>query len=156
MKILTLNFLTCAVKACRSSSASFPLHPKNAELVRDSIELKPKFLVNILPRIDWNALVVTSSEVRHLSPALLLMVSLPHPLSLLTIYFLVGQLGFPALQATPPSPEMLEADEKMLKELHGLLLETQIMEGKLVCGNCGHEYAVKEGIANFLLPNHLV
>lgn len=30
------------------------------------------------------------------------------------------------------------------------------MEGKLVCGACGHEYAVKEGIANFLLPNHLV
>lgn len=29
-------------------------------------------------------------------------------------------------------------------------------EGKLVCANCGHEYAVKEGIANFLLPSHLV
>lgn len=44
----------------------------------------------------------------------------------------------------------------MLKDLHHLLLETQIAEGKLVCGNCGHEYAVKEGIANFLLPSHLV
>jgi multifunctional methyltransferase subunit TRM112 len=52
--------------------------------------------------------------------------------------------------------ETLEADEDMLKDLHGLLLETQFMEGKLVCGNCGHEYAVKEGIANFLLPDHLV
>jgi multifunctional methyltransferase subunit TRM112 len=29
-------------------------------------------------------------------------------------------------------------------------------EGMLVCANCGHEYAVKEGIANFLLPSHLV
>lgn len=29
------------------------------------------------------------------------------------------------------------------------------MEGKLVCGNCGHEYKIKEGIANFLLPSHL-
>lgn len=29
------------------------------------------------------------------------------------------------------------------------------MEGKLVCGSCGHEYNIKEGIANFLLPNHL-
>ena len=28
-------------------------------------------------------------------------------------------------------------------------------EGKLVCGNCGHEYKIKEGIANFLLPSHL-
>lgn len=64
MKVLTLNFLTCAVKACKSSSTSFPLHPKEAELVQDSIELNPKLLINILPRIDWNALIVTSSEVR--------------------------------------------------------------------------------------------
>lgn len=44
----------------------------------------------------------------------------------------------------------------MLKELHSLLVETQMMEGRLVCGSCGHEYHVKEGIANFLLPSHLV
>lgn len=44
---------------------------------------------------------------------------------------------------------------KVLRDLHTLLLETQVMEGKLVCGNCGHEYAIKEGIANFLLPSHL-
>ena len=25
----------------------------------------------------------------------------------------------------------------------------------MVCGNCGHEYNIKEGIANFLLPSHL-
>lgn len=29
------------------------------------------------------------------------------------------------------------------------------MEGKLICGNCGHQYMIKEGIANFLLPSHL-
>lgn len=42
-----------------------------------------------------------------------------------------------------------------MRDLHTLLLETQVMEGKMVCGNCGHEYKIKEGIANFLLPNHL-
>jgi multifunctional methyltransferase subunit TRM112 len=66
------------------------------------------------------------------------------------------QLGFPSLPATPPTPESLEADPKAMQDLHTLLLETQISEGSLVCGNCGHEYKVKEGIANFLLPNHLV
>lgn len=66
------------------------------------------------------------------------------------------QLGFPALPENPPTVEELEADEKTLKDLHSLLMETQIMEGKLVCGCCGHEYAVREGIANFLLPSHLV
>ncbi|KAK3181076.1 type I protein arginine N-methyltransferase Rmt1 [Lecanicillium sp. MT-2017a] len=127
MKVLSLNFVNCAAKACKSTSSSFPLHPKDAELVQDEIELNPDMLINVLPRIDWPALRTTSSE-----------------------------LGFPALPEQPPTAEELRADETMLKELHHLLLETQISEGSLVCGNCGHAYAVKEGIANFLLPSHLV
>jgi len=127
MKILTLNFLTCAVKACKATTASFPLHPKDAELVQDTIELNPKLLINLLPRLNWPALTITATE-----------------------------LGLPSLPATVPTSEELEADEQMMRDLHTLLLETQMSEGKLVCGNCGHEYAVKEGIANFLLPHHLV
>lgn len=127
MKILSLNFLTCAVKACKTSPNSYPLHPKDAELVQDELELKPEMIISVLPRIDWEALKSTCSE-----------------------------LGFPALPEAAPTKEELENDEKFLKDLHHLLLETSISEGKLVCGNCGHEYAIKEGIANFLLPGHLV
>ncbi|PQE26072.1 hypothetical protein CJF32_00001608 [Rutstroemia sp. NJR-2017a WRK4] len=127
MKVLTLNFLTCAVKACKSTSASFPLHPKECSLVSNDIPINPTLLLNILPRIDWNALITISSE-----------------------------LGFPSLPPTAPEPETLQNDEKMMKELHTLLMETEIEEGSLVCGNCGHEYRVKEGIGNFLLPGHLV
>ncbi|KAK4164921.1 peptidyl-prolyl cis-trans isomerase B [Cladorrhinum sp. PSN259] len=127
MKVLTLNFLTCAVRSCKQSSDSFPLHPKEAELASDDVEINPQLLSNLLPRLDWNALRTTSTE-----------------------------LGFPALPEQPPTLEELESDEKTLKDLHALLMETNLMEGKLVCGHCGHEYAVKEGIANFLLPSHLV
>ncbi|KAG6038187.1 type I protein arginine N-methyltransferase Rmt1 [Claviceps citrina] len=127
MKVLSLNFLTCAAKACKSSSDSYPLHPKDAELVQDEMDLNPQMLINVLPRLDWAALRTTSSE-----------------------------LGFPALPEEPPTAEELVADEKTLRDLHHLLMETHISEGKLVCGNCGHEYWVKEGIANFLLPSHLV
>ncbi|KAI9744305.1 MAG: hypothetical protein M1818_002457 [Claussenomyces sp. TS43310] len=141
MKVLTLNFVTCAVKACKASGAAFPLHPKDAELVQADVALNPKLLVNLLPRIDWEALRTTAVE-----------------------------LGFPPLAPTAPTAAQLEApddakdDEKddggaasrMMRDLHALLMETQINEGRLVCANCGHEYAVKEGIANFLLPNHLV
>ena len=42
------------------------------------------------------------------------------------------------------------------RDLHRVLLETCVKEGKLVCGCCGHEYKVMEGVANFLLPGHLV
>jgi multifunctional methyltransferase subunit TRM112 len=66
------------------------------------------------------------------------------------------QLGFPQLPEQAPTAVELKGDDKTLRDLHHLLLETQMSEGKLVCGSCGHEYAVKEGIANFLLPSHLV
>ncbi|KAI6248628.1 Multifunctional methyltransferase subunit [Erysiphe necator] len=128
MKVLTLNFLQCAVKACKSSTTSFPLHPKDCELVKDSIKPNPKLLSNIIQRIDWKALEITATE-----------------------------LGFSiSLPESPPTATQLESDEKMQQDLHILLLETQISEGALVCGNCGHEYKIREGIANFLLPNHLV
>ena len=47
-------------------------------------------------------------------------------------------------------------DEEALKKLHTLLMDTGVIEGKLVCGNCGFEYPIKEGVGNFLLPPHLV
>lgn len=49
-----------------------------------------------------------------------------------------------------------EIPSQTAQDLHRILLETCIQEGKLVCGSCGHEYAVKEGVPNFLLPGHLV
>lgn len=64
------------------------------------------------------------------------------------------KLGFSNLPEKKPEGEALN-DEQILKDLHRLLLETHVIEGKLVCGNCGHEYMIKEGIANFLLPSHL-
>jgi hypothetical protein len=63
MKVLTLNFMTCAVKACKGTAASYPLHPKDVELVQDEIEINPDMLLNLLPRLDWAALKTTSREV---------------------------------------------------------------------------------------------
>ena len=63
MKILTANFLTCAVKACKASQESYPLHFQEAELEQSDIEYNPTFIKNILPRLDWEALKVTATEV---------------------------------------------------------------------------------------------
>lgn len=65
MKILTSNYITCAVKACKSSTLSFPLHFKDAELVQEEVDFNAEFITNILPRIEWDALVVTAAEVCH-------------------------------------------------------------------------------------------
>lgn len=155
MKILTLNFLTCARKACKPHAACFPLHPKDVELEIIDTDFNPLLLKNLLPRLEWPALKQMCNE-----------------------------LGLPGLKDEPPEArelfvegegdakdeemgeedgvkmgeggEQIQQPSQLARDLHRLLMETSIQEGKLVCGNCGHEYAVKEGIANFLLPSHLV
>lgn len=146
MKILTLNFLTCARKACKATNAAFPLHPRDAELEIVETDLNPLFIRNILPRVEWDALREICVELGL--PALL--DAAPEPGALFA-------------ESVTPTDAMQDANEEvqkqptqLLQDLHRLLLETTIVTGKLVCGNCGHEYAIKEGIANFLLPNHLV
>ncbi|MCJ1389738.1 hypothetical protein MMC18_002595 [Xylographa bjoerkii] len=151
MKILTTNFLTCAVKACKSSPASYPLHFQDAELEQADMEYNPVFLRNILPRIEWDALRVTATELGFTS----LPAEKPDMSGVLGGQAVGGQ-GEGAVDTGAQQSAGGEEREKMLRELHKLLLETQVREGKMVCGNCGHEYRIKEGIANFLLPNHLV
>lgn len=63
MKLLTLNFLTCARKTCKSNAAAFPLHPREAELEQVETDLNPLFIQNILPRLDWEAMKTLSTEV---------------------------------------------------------------------------------------------
>jgi hypothetical protein len=73
MRILNLNFLSCAVKTCKISDDSFPLHPKDAELAEDDeVAYKPEILVSILPRLEWEALRTTCVEVCTSSVAPLL------------------------------------------------------------------------------------
>jgi multifunctional methyltransferase subunit TRM112 len=143
MKLLTLNFLTCARKACKPNPDSFPLQPKDCTLEILETPLNLQFLANILPRLEWPALITFTSELglSGLKP------EVPDRAELV-----VGDI------AEDPQGEDLEEREatELGKELHRLLMETTIQEGKLCCRACGHEYAVKEGIANFLLPSHLV
>jgi multifunctional methyltransferase subunit TRM112 len=99
MKVLTLNFLTCAVKACKSTSASFPLHPKECELVSDTIELNPKLIYNVLPRVDWAALGVTAAEV------------LPHPLPSFPLCPALSSIPSP----DPHNPPKKEGEEILMR-----------------------------------------
>lgn len=64
MKLLTLNFLTCARKTCKTNPAAFPLHPREAELEQIEAEINPLLIQNLLPRINWEALKTISQEVK--------------------------------------------------------------------------------------------
>ena len=63
MKLLTLNFLCCARKTCKTNPAAFPLHPKEAELEQVEAEINPLLIQNMLPRLNWDALKTISQEV---------------------------------------------------------------------------------------------
>lgn len=82
MKILTLNFLTCARKTCKSTAAAFPLHCREGtssgltywihiwytnlstvELEQVEIDMNPLFIKNMLPRLDWEAMKSLTQEV---------------------------------------------------------------------------------------------
>ncbi|KAI9670400.1 MAG: hypothetical protein M1817_004443 [Caeruleum heppii] len=62
MKILTTNFLTCAVKTCKTSPLSFPLHFRDAELERTELDFQPEFLRGVMGRVEWEALRGTAGE----------------------------------------------------------------------------------------------
>ncbi|KAJ9655134.1 hypothetical protein H2198_005909 [Neophaeococcomyces mojaviensis] len=148
MKLLTTSFLTCAVKTCRSSPASFPLHFRDASLEKISIPFNSTFLLNILPRIDWTALQTTAAEL-----GLSAMLPSENPQDALLAAQEAGEGG---MDIAEDESKGTGIDEEVLKKLWTLLMETGVVEGKLVCGNCGFEYPVKEGVGNFLLPPHLV
>lgn len=171
MKLFTLNFLTCATKSCRAAAAAsatittserddaappFPLQIRDAELARTELDFQPEFWRNVLPRIDWPAMQTVLASVGLALPAAV------------QARVLAESAGAEVQMADADAPPGLvkvggegvdepeELDEEALRALHGLLMETQVVEGELVCARCGHRYAVKEGIANFLLPPHLV
>jgi multifunctional methyltransferase subunit TRM112 len=177
MKLLTTNFLTCAVKSCKSSPLSFPLHFKDAVLERTEIAYNPLFMTNILPRLNWDALRTTATE---LGLAAALPTANPSEQAgwlpkdsrdksdgreaeddeeeggmEVESTAVAGEAETAAAEASS-GPISEVAKEEVLKKLHGLLLETAVSEGKLVCANCGFEYPIKDGVGNFLLPAHLV
>ncbi|KTW31400.1 hypothetical protein T552_00045 [Pneumocystis carinii B80] len=120
----TANFLQCVIKKCQSSAKSYPLRFENAHIVQKTLEFNPEFLLNIISRVDWKAFILTLEE-------------------------LFGKVTVPY-----EKPELTMEEVDLLQELHKLLIETQVMEGNLICRNCNHVYPIKQGIPNFLLSEY--
>lgn len=131
MKFLTTNFLKCSIKSCDNSNNNFPLkyHGDKCQLEQDeNIEFKPQFLLKIMDRVDWDAVISVAND-----------------------------LGNNILPSEKPkfSDELSNDDMSILRDLHTLLIQTNIIEGEMTCKNCGHLYFIKNSIPNLLLPPHL-
>ncbi|KAF2671270.1 hypothetical protein BT63DRAFT_211788 [Microthyrium microscopicum] len=162
MKILTLTFLTCARKSCKPEPTSYPLHPTSAELEIIPVDFNPLFLRALLPRLDWPTLRILCEAfglpgLQEEAPEEDALFLQPEEGGAMEDVEVQGEKGKEVVEDVEKKGEEETREASQLaKDLHHLLLETTMQEGKLVCGCCGHEYAVKEGIANFLLPAHLV
>lgn len=205
MKLLTLNFLTCAIKDCKAAATattttttttterprthkparsasdphqidqepdleseetepqhkrgpSFPLAISDATLESTELEFQPLFWRNIIPRIEWDAMREIVGSVSLTLPEAVVKALLPEPEREQGVEErMEGVESTGGAQLLPVEAEEGSVfDDDTLRALHRLLLETQVAEGALVCRRCGHRYAIKEGIANFLLPPHLV
>lgn len=128
MKFLTTNFVKCPIKTCELSVDSFPLQYSECQLVREEQEFNPEFILHMLERLEWDAVLKVAENL--------------------------GNESLPPVKPENLDP-IMEDDQAILKELHILLVETQIVEGKMICRNCEHIYYVKNSIPNFLLPPHL-
>ncbi|KAI9303961.1 hypothetical protein BJ944DRAFT_240990, partial [Cunninghamella echinulata] len=60
MRLITHNMLQCHVKGCNNNN--FPLRFEDAEVELIEADFNPEFLINILPKIEWNALATTALQ----------------------------------------------------------------------------------------------
>ncbi|ORX53528.1 Trm112p-domain-containing protein [Hesseltinella vesiculosa] len=121
MRLITHNMLQCHAKNCNVNN--FPLRFENAEVELIEADFNPEFLINMLPKLEWNALATTAVQL--------------------------GIANVPA-----QIPDNAAENEEFLKALHGLILETHVQQGQMVCNNCQHVYKITNGIPNMLLGEH--
>ncbi|ETV72828.1 hypothetical protein H257_12185 [Aphanomyces astaci] len=134
MRLLTHNMLVCNIKACvataRQGENALPLnYPLKIQVDNESgiditdTNYSKDFVLHILKSIDWTGLVQT-----------------------------VAQLNHPELPQLPQElPVDVAAREDILRAVHHIIFDTTIIEGELVCNNCGRSYPIKNGIPNMLL-----
>ncbi|KAG0178840.1 hypothetical protein DFQ28_004005 [Apophysomyces sp. BC1034] len=61
MRLITHNMLQCHVKNCDSNN--FPLRFEDAQVELIEADYNPDFLVNMLPKIEWEALTSTAVQL---------------------------------------------------------------------------------------------
>ncbi|GAB9465769.1 hypothetical protein Gpo141_00003162 [Globisporangium polare] len=131
MRLLTHNMLVCNVKACADTAGreaglrplNFPLR-MDGVVVAETVFSKP-FMLHIMKTIDYAALCETTKELSH-----------------------------PDVPILPDTiPEDLTNEDELLKLIHRVIFDTNIVEGELVCNNCARSYPITHAVPNMLLED---
>lgn len=126
MKLLTHNMLQCHAKGCNQNN--FPLSFTDVELELAEVEFNPEFVAKLLRKIDYPALLLTAQSLNLAE-------------------------NLPPTDPTIDVQDFAQLPEELLRTFHHILLEVKIHNGKMVCGNCGHIYIIKDFIPNMLLQD---
>ena len=62
VRLITHNLLACHAKGCTTNN--FPLKFNNVKLAMREADFNPDFIRGFIPRIEWDALVQASREVK--------------------------------------------------------------------------------------------
>jgi multifunctional methyltransferase subunit TRM112 len=66
MRVLTHNFLMCSVRGCTSNNYPLTIKPTQVDTVES--EFNADFMRNMIPKLEWNALVSSCRDVRFHTP----------------------------------------------------------------------------------------
>lgn len=110
VRLITHNLLACHVKGCTSNN--FPLTFKDVRVELRETESNPEFIRNIIPRLEWSALVGAAREVRDI---------LPPTFCVYVFMRVIAQVGDTSLPLE--QPEMMSDD--LLAAVHHVLLEVR-------------------------------
>ena len=122
MRLLTHNTLRNNMKEAKSG---FPLKITATEInVEDNAPSSQdlNFVQNLLPILDWPALVEAAT-----------------------------QLGLPAGALPVNITDELATDNEFLAALYHVLMNVHLVRGVLTCPDTGREFAVTDGIVEFML-----
>ncbi|KAL7693494.1 hypothetical protein Plhal304r1_c004g0018241 [Plasmopara halstedii] len=133
MRLLTHNMLVCRVKTCTDTAGreagarplNFPLRiaPEMDGVVVLETQFSKSFMLHIMNTIDYQALCETTEELNH-----------------------------PEVPILPQQiPSDISQQEELLKLIHRVIFDTNIVEGELICNNCGRIYPITNAVPNMLL-----
>ncbi|XP_045108021.1 multifunctional methyltransferase subunit TRM112-like protein [Portunus trituberculatus] len=108
-------------KGMKNVKEGFPLKIQAEEMRNVDIDYDRDFITRMIPKLDWKALVFAAQCVGHKE-------DLPDTL-----------------------PEGYENDNELLKRLHHVLLEVEVVSGCLECPETQRKFPISNGIPNMLL-----
>ena len=148
MKLLTHNILTS--KMIKNVVTGYPLKIVATKVEVKEVDFQPDFIQRMMNgKMNYPALYEAAQSVSKIMKVKFAFKRLNLILILFSKLPKIGHAeGLPQVS---DFNEQLLNDEEILKKLHNVLMEVEILEGDLVCPETGRKFPIQNGIPNMLL-----